>query len=752
MPATLSAIVMRLLCKEPEQRYQSGEGLAYDLARLRDAYARGGTAEFALGERDFPMRLQPPARLAGRDGALAALRGLLDEAVAGNCGVAMVTGPPGVGKTALVDRLRPAVAAAGGRFVAGKFDQYRRDLGADAVLQAFSALGAQLLAEPDEEVARLRARLLDALGPNAGLAAAGSPAFAALLGVPPEDDTDPRRATVRIRQLGMDLLHVIASSAHPVVIFIDDLQWAGPAAFGFLDAVLDEPDLPGVLVLGAFREAEVDEAHPLTAVLARLRRTRGAGGELRLANLPPDDLSTLLAGMLRLPESEAAPLAEQLAERTGGNPFDTLELVNALRRDGALVPEGEGWRWDPATLRRFVGRGDVVDLLAARIEALPAPARELVEVMACLGGEMELELLRVAAGEPAAAVDTALLPGVEDGLVVVGGGTAAAASFRHDRVQQAAYGRMTPDARVRLHLALARRLAADPGHALAAAQQYLPALDELSDPDERQAAVPLLRAAATAARQVTNHIAAETFLAAAVRIQDPSDAAHRELQEEWHAALCGLGRFAQADEVYERLAAAGPDPVAHAGAACVQIVSLTNRGAGAGARPARPARRGGARAGRAGSRRRRGPGDAVRVARRRRRRGRPAPARAHRPTAGRRRQLGQPADPAGFHRRPAGHGLAGHAGRRGVGGARRDRRAGRSVQPCRGRHHHGTRGLPGGIRRGAAGARGRRGARVRTGKRAGQVPSLVLHGRLVRTARGRGAPGPHGPRRAAARR
>ena len=579
IPATLSAIVMRLLRKEPEQRYQSGEGLAYDLVRLRDAYARGATAEFELGERDFPMRLEPPARLVGRDGAVATLGGLFADAAAGNCGVAMVTGPPGVGKTALVARLRPAVAAAGGRFVAGKFDQYRRDLGADAVLQAFNALGAQLLAEPDEEVTRLRGRLLDALGPDAGLAAAGSPTFAALLGVPPEDDTgDPLRTTARIRQVGLHLLRVIASRAHPVVFFVDDLQWAGPAAFGFLDAVLDEPDLPGVLVLGAFREAEVDEAHPLSAILARLRRVRGGSGELRLANLSPGDLCALLAEMLRLPELEAAPLAEVLADRTGGNPFDTLELVNALRREGALVPEGERWRWDPATLRRFVGRGDVVDLLAARIEALPAPARRLLEMMACLGGDVELELLRVAAGDRAAEVDGDLLPGVEDGLVVVSRVGAGSASFRHDRVQQAAYGRMAPEARVELHLVLGRRLAAEPGWALAAAQQYLPALGELSDPDERRAVVPMLRAAATAARVVTNNLAAETFLAAATRIQDPADPAYRELQGEWHAALCILARFGEADEVYRQLAAADPDPVSHAAAACMQIVSFTNRG------------------------------------------------------------------------------------------------------------------------------------------------------------------------------
>ncbi|WP_063763651.1 diguanylate cyclase [Actinoplanes subtropicus] len=571
LPDILSDIVMRLLAKEPEQRYQSGEGLAYDLDRLR-----AGDAAFPLAERDFPLRLAPPARLVGREAPLATLRGLFAEAVTGNRGIALVTGPPGVGKTALIDRLRPAVATAGGRFVTGKFDQYRRDLGADAVGQAFTALGAQLLAEPDEEVAALRVRLLDALGGNAGLAAAVLPSFAALLGVAPEETVDdPRTALARIRQVGIALLRCIASSAHPVVFFIDDLQWAGPAAFGFLDSVLDESDLPGVLVLGAFREAEVDEAHPLTAILARLRRT---GGEMRLDNLPPGDLGTLLAEMLRLPVPEAAPLAEALAGRTGGNPFDTVELVNALRREGALVPEGTGWRWDAATLRRFVGRGDVVDLLGARIEALPASTRELLEVMACLGGEVDLTLLRVASGQPADQIGLALLPAAEDGLIVVSREGTPVASFRHDRVQQAAYGKMEVNFRTRLGLAIARRLADDPAYALAAAQQYLPALDEVTEPAERQSAAALLRHAATAARMVTNHGAAESFLSAALTLLDPADDSYRAVQGEWHASLCSLGKFAEADAVFEALEAAGPEPVPHTGPVSEQIVGWTNRG------------------------------------------------------------------------------------------------------------------------------------------------------------------------------
>ncbi|MEV6348805.1 diguanylate cyclase [Actinoplanes sp. NPDC051851] len=569
--ATMSEIIVRLLAKEPERRYQSGEGLAYDLDRLR-----AGQSGFPLGDRDFPMRLAPPARLIGREAPLATLRALFARAVGGTHGIALVTGPPGVGKTALIDQLRPAVATAGGRFVTGKFDQYRRDLGADAVGQAFDALGTQLLAAPDEEVAALRARLLDALGPDAGLVAALLPAFALLLGVPAEEesDDDPRTAATRLRRIGVTLLRVIASSAHPVVLFVDDLQWAPPPAFAFLDSVLDDPALPGVLVLGAFRESEVDEVHPLSVMLSRLR---GAGGELRLTNLPAGDLGTLLAEMLRLPGPATAPLAEILATRTGGNPFDTVELLNALRREGALIPDGECWRWDAGTLRRFVGRGDVVDLIGARVEALPATTRDLLDVMACLGGEIDLTMLRVASGLPAEQVGLALLPAAEDGLVTVGRDGPPTAAFRHDRVQQAVHGRLDATARTRKGLDVARRLATDPAYGAAAAQQYLPVLGELTDPQEKRRAADLLHHAARSARQVTNHVAVEAFLAAALSLLDPKDQTVLPVRAEWHAALCSLGRYTEADPVFESLMESGQDPVQLAAVVCEQIVSHTNR-------------------------------------------------------------------------------------------------------------------------------------------------------------------------------
>jgi len=584
IPAVLSEIIMRLLEKEPDRRYQSAVGLAYDLALVRDR----GAAPISLGERDFPLRLAPPSRLVGRDPEIEALRAAFAGAVHGSGRAMLITGAPGVGKTALIDELRPVVTASGGWFVAGKFDQNRNDVTSDAVAEALRALGRLLLAEPEDRLAELRERIARALGPNARLLASVLADFALLLQVPAAElDAATVDAEASLFQVSLDLLRAVVSPEQPLVMVIDDLQWATSAPVGFVDAVLRDEDLAGLLIVGAYREAEVDAAHPWSAMLSRWDRLGCAPPRLHLRNLPPADVSALLAEMMRLPAGEATRLAGEVAGRTDGNPYDTVELVNALRRDGVLVPGDAGWSWNAEALRCFVGEGDVVDLLAARVRRLPAAAKSLLEIMACLGNEVDLDLLRVAAAESAATITEWLAPSLEDGLLVLerpvgqhaGNG---AVRFRHDRVQQAAYGRLESDRRAELQLALARRLAERPEFALVAAQQYLPVAAGVPELAERRRVVGLFRLAA-ARTHLINYVATEQFLAAAVRLLTeagvgPDDPLLAQVQPEWHAALYALGRLADADEVYQAIERRAPDPLALTPSACVQISSLTGRG------------------------------------------------------------------------------------------------------------------------------------------------------------------------------
>ena len=284
LPAPLSEIILHLLEKEPDNRYQTADGLIYDLERLRHAQSHTVSAGFRVGEHDVPVRLVPPSRLAGRDEEVAALEAAFAGAVAGECRGMLVAGAPGVGKTALIDQLRPVVTGGDGWFVAGKFDQYRRDLEFDAVNQASRALGRLLLAEPEEELAQLRDRIAAAAGPGAGLLAAVLPEFAALLGAPPEAG-DPLTAQTRLQRATAAALRAVASRKRPVVLFLDDLQWAGGTPLGFVDLVLTEDPVEGLLLVGAYREGDVDAAHPLSAPLSRWRN-QATVQRLRLGNLP----------------------------------------------------------------------------------------------------------------------------------------------------------------------------------------------------------------------------------------------------------------------------------------------------------------------------------------------------------------------------------------------------------------------------------------------------------------------------------
>jgi len=583
LPAGLSDLILRLLEKEPDRRYQSAAGLAHDLVRMRDGLANGEQPDFPLGERDFPLRLTAPSRLVGRDPEIATLREAFADAMTGHCHGVLVSGSPGVGKSSLIDELRPIVATAGGWFVSGKFDQYREDLESDGVRQSLRRLCQLLLAEPDNEMPALRVHLRAALGSNTGLMAAMLPEFALLAG-PNDGGAAPsgvRANRDQLVQMGLDFLYAVATPARPVVMLLDDLQWAGPAAIALIDAVLNEPERTGLLLVCAYRDAEIDAAHPLTAMLARWRQPDNALRQIRLHNLPVADLGTLLAEMLRLAPPAATELAEAVAARTGGNPYDSLELLNALRREGTLMPGADGWQWDPMAVRRHLGRADVAELLIARIDALPAQTGTLLEVVACLGGDVTPDLLATAAGRPSEDLAEHLLPALEDGLLIMEQSGSGAVRFRHDRVQQAAFTRLAPQARTELQLALARRLATATGLRTVAAEQYLPAVDLVSEREERHRVAELFHE--TAARlRILQPAMAERLLSAAVSLlgADPAGADARLLagvQGERQAALFALGRLEDADEVYQSIEQLCPDAPERVAGTCVQIASLINR-------------------------------------------------------------------------------------------------------------------------------------------------------------------------------
>src|ERR1700722_11840829 len=254
-------------------------------------------------------------------------------------------------------------------------------------------------------------------------------------------------------------------------------------------------------------------------------RNQATVRHLRLGDLPEPGLAAMVAGMLRVDLVTVAGLAEAVEPHTRGNPYETVELLNALRRDGLLTATAAGWRWDDAAVRAHLGRSEVAGLLADRAAALPEQSRQMAEAMACLGGRAELSLLQAATGEPAGVVDQALAPALDEGLLVAEPGAHPAGRFRHDRIRDAVLGALDPERRRTVQLAMARRLAAVPELFAVAAEQYLPVVDAVVDAAERRQVAGLLRRAAGQATLTGDYALVYALLTAARAAVDPGDAA-----------------------------------------------------------------------------------------------------------------------------------------------------------------------------------------------------------------------------------
>ena len=470
VPRAVSDIVLKLLAKAPEERYQSALGAKSDLdralARLRED---GRVAPFPLGENDFSGRSLAPKHLYGRERDIAAIEAAWERASAGESAFFLVSGYSGIGKTSLIRSLEEPVRRRGGRLVSGKFDQVVRDVPYGALIRAFHALVRRMLAEPEESVTAWRERLSAALGGNGGVLAEVIPELSLLIGPQPEPARlGPIESMNRFRLVLHGFVAALASPERPLAVFLDDLQWADPATLDLLTPLLASPDCRGLFLVGAYRDNEVDAGHPLARTIARLRESGVALRETALGPLGPSDLERLVADAIRADPATAAPLAALVMTKTAGNPFFVIQFLNALRQKRLLEFDHASGRFS-FDLEKIAAAGmtdNVIDLMTAKIRELPPLCARALTVAACVGNEFDVETIGEVGGLGAPAAALALEPALAAGLVLPArsdGRTGAAAyEFLHDRVQQAAYALVPEVERARLHLAIGRRLSSTP--------------------------------------------------------------------------------------------------------------------------------------------------------------------------------------------------------------------------------------------------------------------------------------------------
>ena len=461
LPPAVSDLVLKLLAKVPEERYQSAGGLLADLEHCLEQWrATGGIAPFALGTRDRSDRFQIPYKLYGREREKGALLAAFETAATtGTAMLVTVAGYSGVGKSALVNELQQPIAEQHGYFIAGKFDQYKRDIPYATLAQAFDLLLRQILGESDANIAHWRDTIREALGPIAQLMVNLIPQLELVIGAqPPVPDLPPQEAQGRFQLVFRRFVGVFAKQEHPLALFLDDLQWVDAGTLAVLADLATHPDVRYLLLVGAYRDNEVDSHHSLMQSLEAIRQAGGAVQEIVLAPLALDDVTQLVAEAMHCPPKEAQPLAQLLLDKTGGNPFFTRQFLAALAEEKLLHFDGRRgtWRWD---LQRIHAKGytnNVVDLMVGKLARLPQQTQDVLAQFACLGNAADAATLGIILGQSVEAVHTLLWEAVRSGLVFR---QEDAYTFLHDRVQEAAYSLIPETARAGMHLRIGRLLA-----------------------------------------------------------------------------------------------------------------------------------------------------------------------------------------------------------------------------------------------------------------------------------------------------
>jgi len=464
IPVAISKIVMKLLSKNAEDRYQSTAGIIADLNNcLNQLQSTGKIIEFATGQNDIPEKFQIPQKLYGRESEIKQLLNSFERASYGQAELMMVSGYSGIGKTALIKEIYKPVTALKGYFISGKFDQFQRNVPYKAIVDAFSELLKQILTETTDELNTWKEKILGALGPNARIIIEIIPELELIIGKQPDLDVlPPIEAKNRFNYTFQNFIQIFTKKEHPLVIFIDDLQWADDASLKLIHMIITDKD-NALLIIGAYRNNEVEKSHPLLRVLEEIKNEDVTINNLLLGPLKFQHIKKLISETLYCSDDDAKPLAELVLAKTAGNPFFINEFLKTLYAKELIKYNKEysnqkknnsGWDWDISKIRNQGITDNVVELMTEKIKELKIDTQKTLSYSACIGNIFDLKTLTIVNEKSWKKTADELMEALSAGLLIclssfnditnsseesVKECPDVIFKFTHDRIQQAAY-------------------------------------------------------------------------------------------------------------------------------------------------------------------------------------------------------------------------------------------------------------------------------------------------------------------------